>query len=190
MDADDPDVYNKCPYANKQRWIRDAVMCGSARHPRIVASRYVTSSALEKRYKMATRSKIYPHPSIPNTSDNFSITTKSDLHALVASYSFLIVYSLDRLLSSNIMSDAGRQSFTDKAGSAMKPDSQKGTFEQAGDKLKGTADSMASSMQPNSQKSGSQRLGDTASGNSNENSDSMLNKAKNAVGMGNNNNST
>ncbi|KDR73494.1 hypothetical protein GALMADRAFT_251203 [Galerina marginata CBS 339.88] len=82
------------------------------------------------------------------------------------------------------MSDTGRQSFTDKAGSAMKPDSQKGTLEQAGDYVKGTTDSMASSVQPNSQKSGSQRAGDAVSGNSNENSDSLLNKAKNAVGMG------
>lgn len=47
------------------------------------------------------------------------------------------------------MSDTGRQSFTDKAGSAMKPDSQKGTFEQATDKIKGTMDSAAGSMQPN-----------------------------------------
>ncbi len=47
------------------------------------------------------------------------------------------------------MSDASRQSFTDKASSAMKPDSQKGTFEQAGDKIKGSMDNMASSMQPN-----------------------------------------
>jgi len=65
------------------------------------------------------------------------------------------------------MSDFGRQSFTDKAGSAMKvrrsdglhltaftyqshsqPDSQKGMFEQAGDMLKGQSDSMASNMQP------------------------------------------
>ncbi|PPQ89134.1 hypothetical protein CVT25_006506 [Psilocybe cyanescens] len=86
------------------------------------------------------------------------------------------------------MSDAGRQSFTDKAGSALKPDSQKSTMEQAGDFVKGKSDSAASTMQPNSQKSGSQRVGDTVSGNSNENQDSLLNKAKNAVGMGNNNN--
>ncbi|KAH9483706.1 12 kDa heat shock protein [Psilocybe cubensis] len=85
------------------------------------------------------------------------------------------------------MSDAGRQSFTDKAGAAMKPDSQKSTMEQAGDFIKGKTDSAASTMQPNSQKSGSQRVGDTMSGNSNDNQDSLLNKAKNAVGMGNNN---
>ena len=67
------------------------------------------------------------------------------------------------------MADTGRQSFTDKAGSALKvflfrqslpmsqlsiffipqPDSQKGTLEQAGDYVKGKSDSVASSMQPN-----------------------------------------
>ncbi|KAF6763990.1 heat shock protein 9/12-domain-containing protein [Ephemerocybe angulata] len=83
------------------------------------------------------------------------------------------------------MSDVGRQSFTDKAGSAMKPDSQKGMFEQAGDAIKGTTDSMASTVQPNSQKSNTQKMGDTMSGNSNQNSESMMDKAKNAVGMGN-----
>ncbi|KAF4614471.1 hypothetical protein D9613_002685 [Agrocybe pediades] len=83
------------------------------------------------------------------------------------------------------MSEAGRQSFTDKAGAALKPDSQKSTTEHFGDKLKGNADSAASTMEPNSQKSTSQRMGDTMSGNSNHNDDSLLNKAKNAVGMGN-----
>merc|ERR1712138_75369 len=78
------------------------------------------------------------------------------------------------------MSDLGRQSFTDKAGSAMKPDSQKGIFEQAGDALKGKSDSAASSMQPQSQKSTTQKLGDTFSGNQNEGTDqrSMMDKAK------------
>ncbi|KJA27469.1 hypothetical protein HYPSUDRAFT_198220 [Hypholoma sublateritium FD-334 SS-4] len=83
------------------------------------------------------------------------------------------------------MSDASRQSFTDKAGSAMKPDSQKGTFEQAGDKIKGSMDNMASSVQPNSQKSGSQKMGDSLTNSSSGNSESLLDQAKNAVGMGN-----
>ncbi|KAG9127960.1 hypothetical protein FRC07_006977 [Ceratobasidium sp. 392] len=84
------------------------------------------------------------------------------------------------------MSEAGRQSFTDKAGSALKPDSQKTTTEQAGDHLKGTADSVASTLQPNQSKSGTQKAGDTLSGNSNENSESLLDQAKNAVGLGGN----
>ncbi|KAJ2913221.1 hypothetical protein MD484_g7194, partial [Candolleomyces efflorescens] len=83
------------------------------------------------------------------------------------------------------MSDTGRQSFTDKAGSAMKPDSQKGLFEQAGDHIKGTTDSMASTLQPQGEKSTTQKMGDTFSSNSNENQDSLLDKTKNAMGLGN-----
>ncbi|QRV79456.1 heat shock proteins (HSP9 and HSP12) family protein [Ceratobasidium sp. AG-Ba] len=85
------------------------------------------------------------------------------------------------------MSEAGRQSFTDKAGAALKPDSQKTTTEQLGDTIKGNADSLASTVQPNESKSGSQKVGDTLSGNSNENSQSLLDKTKNALGMGNSN---
>ncbi|KAF5380989.1 hypothetical protein D9615_004077 [Tricholomella constricta] len=82
------------------------------------------------------------------------------------------------------MSDTGRQSFTDKAGSAMKPDSQKTTTEQIGDKVKGTMDSAASTLQPQSDKSAGQKAGDNVSGNTNESDESLLNKAKNAVGLG------
>ncbi|KAI0746037.1 heat shock protein 9/12-domain-containing protein [Earliella scabrosa] len=81
------------------------------------------------------------------------------------------------------MSDAGRQSFTDKASSAMKPDSQKSLTEQMGDSIKGTYDSIASTMQPQSEKSYGQQAADSMSGNSNENQDSIANKAKNAMGM-------
>ncbi|CAE6478014.1 unnamed protein product [Rhizoctonia solani] len=82
------------------------------------------------------------------------------------------------------MSEAGRQSFTDKAGAALKPDSQKTTTEQIGDTIKGNLDSAASTVQPNETKSDSQKLGDTLSGNSNENKDSLFQQAKNAVGLG------
>ncbi|TFL07418.1 heat shock protein 9/12-domain-containing protein [Pterulicium gracile] len=84
------------------------------------------------------------------------------------------------------MSDIGRQSLGDKAGAALKPDSQKTTTEQAGDGIKGTMDSVASTLQPQGEKSTSQKAGDTLSGNSNENSGSLLDKAKNAVGLGDN----
>ncbi|KAF7363595.1 Heat shock protein 9 [Mycena sanguinolenta] len=77
------------------------------------------------------------------------------------------------------MSDTGRQSMTDKAGAAFKS-----TTEQLGDHLKGTADSVASTFQPQSEKSTTQKVGDTFSSNSNHNDDSLLTKAKNAVGMG------
>ncbi|KAJ6623495.1 heat shock protein 9/12-domain-containing protein [Mycena sp. CBHHK59/15] len=82
------------------------------------------------------------------------------------------------------MSDTGRQSLADKAGAAMTPDSQKSTTEQTGDSLRGTADSVASTLQPQSEKSTAQKAGDTVSGNSNQNDESLMSKAKNAVGMG------
>ncbi|WVR09669.1 hypothetical protein IAU60_006744 [Kwoniella sp. DSM 27419] len=84
------------------------------------------------------------------------------------------------------MSDTGRQSLTDKAGAAMKPDSQKSYLEQAGDMFKGKADSAASSGQPESQKSFTQQAGDMLSGNQNENQTSMADKAKDALGMNDN----
>ncbi|EGN99718.1 hypothetical protein SERLA73DRAFT_179870 [Serpula lacrymans var. lacrymans S7.3] len=84
------------------------------------------------------------------------------------------------------MSDTGRQSLTDKASSAVKPDSQKSMTEQAGDKVKGYADSAASTVQPQGDKSTSQQAGDTFSSNSNQNQGGLLDKAKEAVGMGGN----
>ncbi|KAJ7775076.1 heat shock protein 9/12-domain-containing protein [Mycena metata] len=83
------------------------------------------------------------------------------------------------------MSDTGRESITDKAGAALKPDSQKTTTEQVGDHVKGTGDSIASTLQPQSEKSTTQKAGDTLSGNSNNNDQSLLDKTKNAVGLGN-----
>jgi len=84
------------------------------------------------------------------------------------------------------MSDAGRQSFTDKIGAAVKPDSEKSTTEHFGDKFKGKSDSAASSAQPESQKSYGQKVTDTFSSNSNQNEPSLTQKAKNATGLGNN----
>ncbi|KAK7054732.1 lipid-binding protein hsp12 [Paramarasmius palmivorus] len=82
------------------------------------------------------------------------------------------------------MSDTGRQSFTDKAEAALKPDSQKSTTEHFGDKLKGHGDSAASTLQPQSEKSTGQKVGDSLSGNSNNNDQSLLDKTKNAIGLG------
>ncbi|KAG1766978.1 heat shock protein 9/12-domain-containing protein [Suillus occidentalis] len=82
------------------------------------------------------------------------------------------------------MADTGRQSMTDKAASSMKPESQKSMTEQAGDKTKGMADSVASTMQPQSEKSATQKAGDTVSGNSNEGQESLMEKAKQTMGMG------
>ncbi|KAE9409552.1 hypothetical protein BT96DRAFT_913105 [Gymnopus androsaceus JB14] len=84
------------------------------------------------------------------------------------------------------MSDTGRQNLTDKASNAMKPDSEKTLPEQAGDKLRGATDSVQSTLQPESEKSTTQKMGDSLSGNSNENSGSLLDSAKNALGMNSN----
>ncbi|RPD54750.1 hypothetical protein L226DRAFT_570953 [Lentinus tigrinus ALCF2SS1-7] len=84
------------------------------------------------------------------------------------------------------MSDTGRQSFTDKATAAIKPDSEKSTTEHFGDKFKGKTDSAASTLQPESEKSTSQQVGDAFSSNSNENQPSLTQKAKNAMGLGGN----
>ncbi|KAK6909189.1 hypothetical protein I203_103206 [Kwoniella mangroviensis CBS 8507] len=81
------------------------------------------------------------------------------------------------------MSDTGRQSLTDKAGAALKPDSEKTYLEQAGDTIKGKSDSAASSAQPQSQKSFTQEIGDAVSGNQNENQSSIADKAKDALGI-------
>ncbi|KAG8951432.1 hypothetical protein FRC04_006203 [Tulasnella sp. 424] len=80
------------------------------------------------------------------------------------------------------MSDIGRESLTDKASAAIKPDSEKSTTEHVGDKMKGTSDSMASSLQPQHEKSTTQKMGDSMSSNSTN--ESLLDKAKNAMGMG------
>lgn len=77
------------------------------------------------------------------------------------------------------MTDAGRQSATDKATSAIKPESEKGILEKGKEGL----DSVASSVQPESGKSNTQQATDSVSGNSNENSGSLMDKAKDAVGM-------
>ncbi|EST09830.1 Heat shock protein 9/12 [Kalmanozyma brasiliensis GHG001] len=81
------------------------------------------------------------------------------------------------------MSDAGRQDFTDKASSAIKPDSQKGL----GEKAKENLDKAAATVQPDSTKSDSQKAGDKLSG-SDKSDESIIDKAKNAVGLGGNTN--
>ncbi|KAJ3995969.1 heat shock protein 9/12-domain-containing protein [Lentinula boryana] len=88
------------------------------------------------------------------------------------------------------MSDTGRQSFTDKVSNDLKPESQKSTTESWGDSAKSAADSLASTVEPNSEKSYTQKAVDSTSSNSNENSDSLLTKAQDALGLGNNNNTS
>lgn len=61
----------------------------------------------------------------------------------------------------------------------MKPDSQKGL----GEKAKEGLDKAAATVQPDSQKSSTQQAGDKISG-ADKSDESILDKAKNAVGMG------
>ena len=71
-----------------------------------------------------------------------------------------------------------------QASSALKPESQKGY----GEKAKENLDKAAATLQPDSTKSDSQKAGDAISG-SDKSDESILDKAKNAVGLGNNNTS-
>ncbi|SMQ50698.1 unnamed protein product [Zymoseptoria tritici ST99CH_1A5] len=85
------------------------------------------------------------------------------------------------------MSDALRQSNTDKIGSAVKPDSQKGTLESATDSLKSAGDSIAGTAQPEGEKSATQKASDTVSGSGKDagkEGQSYLDSAKEAIGMG------
>ncbi|KAI0276586.1 heat shock protein 9/12-domain-containing protein [Russula aff. rugulosa BPL654] len=79
------------------------------------------------------------------------------------------------------MSDQTRQSLTDKAANALKPDSEKSTTEHIGDKIKGKADNIASKVQPESEKSSSQKVGDALSVDQGGDDTSLIDKAKNAV---------
>jgi hypothetical protein len=51
-----------------------------------------------------------------------------------------------------------RQDTTDKAASALKPDSEKGVLEKAQDTVKSTADSVAGSVQPGMQQKNCHKL--------------------------------
>ena len=85
------------------------------------------------------------------------------------------------------MSDAGRQSFTDKVGAAVKPDSEKTTTEHFGDKFHGKMDNAKGTMEPQGEKSYTQKAADTVTGGhggATNNNSSLMDKAKHALGMG------
>jgi len=95
----------------------------------------------------------------------------------------LVDVSEDGFLS--LMSDALRQSTTDKATSAMKPDSQKSMTEKAGDSIKSTADNVAGSAQPSGEKGVGQKASDAVSGTNNDASkqgQSVLDSASETLG--------
>lgn len=156
------------------------------RHDIVIISRDVMHRAPDF-YKAGQEFRQISIPVLTHTT--FKLTHNQPVRSYSIRYIFLLTtHPLDQIHN---MSDASRQSFTDKAGSAMKPDSQKGTFEQAGDKIKGSMDNMASSVQPNvsssafqhtrflnlfilqSQKSGSQKMGDSMTNSSSGNSVSL-----------------
>ncbi|KAF2751681.1 putative chaperone/heat shock protein Hsp12 [Sporormia fimetaria CBS 119925] len=87
------------------------------------------------------------------------------------------------------MSDLGRKSFGDKASEKLQPDSTKSTTEKIGETITDTGDKVARGVVPDSEKSSSQSVGDKLSrGKDNEvhggSTESVLDKAKNAVGLG------
>lgn len=59
------------------------------------------------------------------------------------------------------MSDTGRKPLTDKVSEAVKPDSEKTTFERAKEGVTDTVDSFASKATPNDQKSFTQNVADS-----------------------------
>ena len=61
------------------------------------------------------------------------------------------------------MSDNFRKDFSDKAAESVKPDSNKGVFEKAGESITNAADSVAGSVQPDSNKGFFQSGADSAS---------------------------
>nr|OQO16223.1 hypothetical protein B0A51_15491 [Rachicladosporium sp. CCFEE 5018] len=90
------------------------------------------------------------------------------------------------------MSDLGRKSNADKLGDKLQPDSSKSTLDKVGDSLTGAGDKVARDVVPDSQKSTSQSLSDKAdrtkdshTGHNAPGQESLLDKAKDAVGMGN-----
>lgn len=82
------------------------------------------------------------------------------------------------------MTDAGRKDFSDKLAETVKPDSNKGAFEKAGESITNTADSVAGSLQPNEDKGFLQRGADDAKSAKNDaqnNGESLIDSAKNLV---------
>lgn len=63
-----------------------------------------------------------------------------------------------------IMSDAGRKDISDKVSSAVKPDSQKSTFELAKDKVTDTIDNFVGDNSRSGDKSATQQASDAVFG--------------------------
>lgn len=79
------------------------------------------------------------------------------------------------------MSDAGRKPFSDKVSEAIKPESEKGTFESAKETVTDKLDDFAGKNVPDNQKSAGQTLADNAKQgkeDATEQAGSALDKAK------------
>ncbi|KAB8224738.1 heat shock protein 9/12-domain-containing protein [Aspergillus novoparasiticus] len=86
------------------------------------------------------------------------------------------------------MSDAGRKDWSTKAKEELTPDSTKSTQQKVKETVTDTGDRLARGTQPDDQKSAGQEAFDkTQRAHDNHNggaSESLLDKAKNAVGLG------
>ncbi|KAF2261007.1 putative chaperone/heat shock protein Hsp12 [Lojkania enalia] len=87
------------------------------------------------------------------------------------------------------MSDAGRKDFSDKMKEEITPDSSKSTQQKMKETVTDTGDKMARGIQPDDQKSAGQEFADKASRSHDRevhgsSGGSVLDKAKNALGMG------
>ncbi|KAK3077917.1 hypothetical protein LTS18_008919 [Coniosporium uncinatum] len=89
------------------------------------------------------------------------------------------------------MSDAGRKDFGDKMKEGMTPDSSKSTMEKMKEGVTDTTDKMARGAQTDDSKSTSQEVSDKFGRSKDEEvhggtGGSIMDKAKNAMGMGDN----
>ena len=120
----------------------------------------MTNYPSTKRIKPASFNPMNPNPPLP-------LTYKSSSCTSLYTFTTNTLTISPRHTITITMSDAGRQSFTDKASAALtvrtapfipisiltlrsfQPDSQKSTTSQVGDSIKSTMDSVASTVQPN-----------------------------------------
>ena len=120
----------------------------------------MTNYPSTKRIKPASFNPMNPNPPLP-------LTHKSPSCTSLYTFTTNTLTISPRHTITITMSDAGRQSFTDKASAALtvrtapfiptpiltlrsfQPDSQKSTTSQVGDSIKSTMDSVASTVQPN-----------------------------------------
>ena len=127
-------------------------------HPHVKYRHSLRALANVSHFNIGTRTLLYRgslvykpslHPSILSIK---SPTTSNSNHFLQINHHVAtrtrIFHWYVRPLLSTTRSDIIVSSSIDKAGAALKPDSQKTTTESMGDSLKGTGDSIASTLQP------------------------------------------